>query len=311
MVDRVLLLYGGWSAEREVSLTSGRACAKALIEAGFDVDEFDVSRDLRALIDALDPQDKPAPEVIFNALHGQGGEDGMVQGVLEMVGRPYTHSGILASALAMDKPLAKTVLASAGINVPTGKLVKRSTLMDASPLPPPFVIKPADEGSSVGVEIVHKGDNKGAPYASANGNPDDRMLVEEFIPGRELTVAVMGDRALTVTEIQPKAGFYDYRAKYTDGVADHVVPAKIPTDVFDACLDQAAKAHDLLGCRGVSRADYRYDDTRQGIDGLFMLEVNTQPGMTPLSLVPEQAAHCGIEFPQLCRWMVENAQCPN
>jgi len=311
MTERVLVLYGGWSAEREVSLTSGRACAAALVEAGFEVDECDVARDPRAIVDVLNPAEGPAPDVVFNALHGRGGEDGVVQGVLDIVGRPYTHSGVLASALAMDKPLAKIVLAAAGINVPEGRIVKRSELVEGIPLPPPFVIKPADEGSSVGVEIVHKGDNRTSPYASAAGHPDDRMLVEKFVPGRELTVAVMGDRALTVTEITPKAGFYDYRAKYTEGVADHVVPADIPDDVFEACLTQAATAHAVLGCEGVSRADYRYDDTQPGTDGLFMLEVNTQPGMTPLSLVPEQAAHCGIGFAELCRWMVENARCPN
>lgn len=311
MTERVLMLYGGWSAEREVSLTSGTACAKALEQAGYQVELFDVTRNLRALLGVLDPADGAPPDVVFNALHGSGGEDGVIQGVLDIAGLPYTHSGVLASALAMDKPLSKVIFAANGIRVPGGKIISRSDLAGGAPLPAPFVIKPADDGSSVGVEIVHAGDNRPAPYASAEGNPDDRLLVEPFIAGRELTVAVMGDRPLTVTEIKPRSGFYDYRAKYTEGVADHVVPADLPKPVFDACLAQAASAHECLGCRGVSRADFRFDDAQAGLDGLYLLEINTQPGMTPLSLVPEQAAYCGIGFPDLCAWMVENAQCRN
>ncbi|MEM1398300.1 MAG: D-alanine--D-alanine ligase [Pseudomonadota bacterium] len=311
MVERVLVLYGGWSVEREVSLTSGEECATALSQAGFTVEKYDVTADPRQLLDAIDPTDGPAPDVIFNALHGRGGEDGVVQGLLEMVGRPYTHSGVLASALAMDKPLAKTVFQAGGIKVPTGTVLARKDLSSNDLMPAPFVIKPAEEGSSVGVEIVREGDNRPAAYASSEGDPEDRLLVEEFIPGRELTVGVMGDRALTVTEIKPRSGFYDYRAKYTDGVADHIIPAEIPPDVFELCLSQATEAYRQLGCHGVSRADFRFDDTKPGTDGLYMLEVNTQPGMTPLSLVPEQAAHCGIDFAELCRWMVENARCPN
>lgn len=303
-IKRVALLMGGWSAEREVSLVSGRDCAAALEQAGYDVVRIDVGRDLAALLDAL----TPPPDAVFNALHGKGGEDGVIQGILEMLQIPYTHSGVKASALAMDKDVAKRVLATVGVPTPHGLVVDRDEVLAGHPIDPPYVVKPVDEGSSVGIRIVMPGDN--APGIDKGSWVfGERALVESYIAGRELTVAVMGDRPLAVTEIMPKQGFYDYTAKYTDGKAVHQVPADVPQAVYDECLRLALLAHETLGCSGVSRADFRYDDSRPGLDGLFMLEVNTQPGMTPLSLVPEQAAHLGISFPDLCAWMVENAAC--
>ncbi len=301
---QVAVLLGGWSAEREVSLVSGKDCAKALEQAGYVVTEIDVGRDLKALLAAL----TPAPDAVFNALHGKGGEDGVIQGVLEMLQIPYTHSGVMASALAMDKDIAKRVLATVGVPTPHGLVVDRDHVLAGHPIDPPYVVKPVDEGSSVGIRIVMPGDN--APGIDKDSWVfGERALVESYIAGRELTVAVMGDQALAVTEIMPNEGFYDYAAKYTDGKAVHQVPADVPQTVTDACLRLALLAHQTLGCTGVSRADFRYDDSRPGTDGLYMLEVNTQPGMTPLSLVPEQAAHLGISFPELCAWMVENAAC--
>ena len=301
---QVAVLLGGWSAEREVSLVSGKDCAKALEQAGYVVTAIDVGRDLTALLAAL----TPAPDAVFNALHGKGGEDGVIQGVLEMLQIPYTHSGVMASALAMDKDIAKRVLATVGVPTPHGLVVDRDHVLAGHPIDPPYVVKPVDEGSSVGIRIVMPGDN--TPGIDKDSWVfGERALVESYVAGRELTVAVMGDRALAVTEIMPNEGFYDYAAKYTDGKAIHQVPADVPQAVTDACLRLALLAHQTLGCTGVSRADFRYDDSRPGTDGLYMLEVNTQPGMTPLSLVPEQAAHLGISFPELCAWMVENAAC--
>ncbi len=304
MTKHVSVLMGGTSAEREVSLVSGRECAAALREAGYGVSEIDVGPDLAALVDAL----APAPDVAFNALHGRWGEDGCVQGVLELMKIPYTHSGVLASALAMDKPMAKRLFTAAGLNCPDGVIVDRETLSAGEVLPRPFVIKPLNEGSSVGVKIVTQGTN--APLDPESGwQFGDYVLVERFVPGRELTVAVMGDRALEVTEIRPRVGFYDYEAKYTDGCAEHLIPAPLPDAVRAQALEMALAAHRALGCRGVSRADFRYDDTEGEPGRLYLLEVNTQPGMTPLSLVPEQAAHLGMSFAELCSWMVENASC--
>ena len=301
---RVALLMGGWSAEREVSLVSGKECAEALEQAGYDVTRIDVGHDLQDLLTAL----TPAPDVVFNALHGKGGEDGVIQGVLEILQIPYTHSGVRASALAMDKEIAKRVLATVGVPTPQGRVVDREDVLQGHPIDPPYVVKPVDEGSSVGIRIVMPGDN--APGIDEDSWVfGDRALVESYIAGRELTVAVMGDRPLAVTEIMPNEGFYDYEAKYTDGRAVHQVPADIPQPVYGECLRLALLAHETLGCAGVSRADFRYDDAQPGTDGLYMLEVNTQPGMTPLSLVPEQAAHLGISFADLCSWMVENAAC--
>jgi D-alanine-D-alanine ligase len=304
-MKKVAVLMGGPSAEREVSLTSGKACADGLRQAGYDVRGIDVTRDVGALIKAL----QPAPDVVFNALHGRFGEDGCIQGILNLLGIPYTHSGLLASALAMDKPMAKRVFAANNIRCPDGKVVDVDSLSRADPVPRPYVFKPTHEGSSVGVSIIRKGDNKPLP-TSEHWRFGSSVLVERFIPGRELTVTVMGDRPLSVTELRSRNDFYDYEAKYTGGKTDHIVPAPVPKAVFEEALRVAKKAHDALGCRGVSRSDFRYDDTESGgPEKLYLLEVNTQPGMTPLSLAPEQALHVGISFPEFVAWMVENAQC--
>lgn len=303
-MKRVAVLLGGRSAEREVSLVSGRACAEALREAGYDAYEVLLNGDVGEMVRQLTPK----PDAAFNALHGRWGEDGCVQGLLELMGIPYTHSGPLASALAMDKPMAKRIFAAAGLRCPEGLEVGREALLAGDPLPRPYVAKPANEGSSVGVAIVRQGSNS-EPRTTVERTDDERWLVERYVPGRELTVAVMGDRALAVTEIAPKDGFYDYAAKYTEGRAVHVVPAQVPDTITEQALEWAARAHRALGCEGVSRADFRYDDTAGEPGELFLLEVNTQPGMTALSLVPEQAAHLGMSFPELCAWIVEQARC--
>ncbi len=298
----VVVLLGGISAEREVSLSSGKGVVEALIKSGYRVRAVDHDGDARSLIAALEPR----PDAVFNALHGKGGEDGTVQALLDMLQVPYTHSGVLASALAMDKPRAKQLFAGAGLRCPAGRVVERAALAKGDPMPRPFVVKPPDEGSSVGVRIVRDGDN--APFDEGIGAA---ALVEEYIAGREVTVAVMGRgdqaRALGALEIRPRASFYDYRAKYTDGCADHLIPAPLPPAVYAQALDMAVTAHRALGCRGVSRADFRYDDTGGEPGTLYLLEVNTQPGMTPLSLLPEIAAAVGIDFPSLVAWMVEDA----
>ena len=304
-MTRVAVLYGGISAEREVSLSSGRQVIAALRAAGFEVVPIDVRDDLGAVLRALDPR----PDVVFNALHGRFGEDGAIQGVLDWLGIPYTHSGVRASALAMDKAAAKAVFAAAGLPVARGRVVDIAALEHADPMPMPYVIKPVNEGSSVGVEIMREGGNRRAAVATA-WSFGATALVEEFIPGRELTVAVMGDRALAVTEIAAANGnFYDYEAKYAEGGSRHVIPAPIHPAVYNQAMDVALAAHRALGCRGASRSDFRYDDTAGEPGRLVLLEVNTQPGLTPTSLLPEQAAHHGIGFPQLCAWMVENAAC--
>jgi D-alanine-D-alanine ligase len=301
--NTIAVLMGGTSAEREVSLESGRQCAGALRDAGYDVREIDVTADVEALIAALTPR----PDVVFNALHGRAGEDGNIQGLLNLLAIPYTHSGLLASALAMDKAIARTMFEKQGMTIAKGRLASREEILAGDVLPRPYVVKPNNEGSSVGIQIIHDGDNGPDPDAI----DADTLLVEEFIPGRELTVAVMGaageePRALAVTELRPTKGFYDYEAKYTDGVTEHLVPAPVSSELSDRAMAWAAQAHKALDCRGVTRADFRYDDTR---DALVILELNTQPGMTRLSLVPEQASHCGIAFPELVSWMVETAQC--
>lgn len=300
---RVTVLMGGFSAEREVSLKSGGAAAKALTEAGFEVATIDVTRDPAALLAALDPR----PDVVFNALHGRFGEDGSVQGLLDILGIPYTHSGLLASAVAMDKPTAKALFAAAGIPVAEGRVVRREEVLAGDVLERPYVVKPLNEGSSVGVHIVRRGDN-GSPFQGDDWPFGEQVLVERFIPGREITVAVMGGRALGALEITSDRGFYDYTAKYAPGGSRHVMPAPLPKAAYEEAQRLAVLAHQVLGCRGVSRADLRYDDT-SGKGRFYMLEVNTQPGMTPTSLVPEMAAFNGISFPQLVTWMVENAQC--
>jgi D-alanine-D-alanine ligase len=303
-MTRVAVLYGGISAEREVSLSSGAQVIAALREAGYAVLPVDVGPDLRAVLAALDP----APDVVFNALHGRFGEDGAIQGVLDWLGIPYTHSGVRASALAMDKAAAKSLFASAGLPVARGAVIEVATLRDADPMPAPYVVKPINEGSSVGVEIVREGDNRRCAIAAA-WRFGPQALVEEYVPGRELTVGVLGDRALAVTEIAPSHGFYDYESKYADGGSRHVIPARVHPDISAQAMHVACAAHVALGCRGASRADFRYDDTQGEPGRLVLLEVNTQPGLTPTSLLPEQAAHLGIGFPALCAWMVEQAAC--
>lgn len=302
MSKSVMVLMGGWSAERAVSLASGNACANALSDAGYSVSRVDVKRDLNALIGSL----KPAPDVVFNALHGRFGEDGRVQSLLDILELPYTHSGVLASALAMNKQSAKTLFAARGIPCPEGKLISIAEVGDTMPLDPPFVVKPNNEGSSVGVMVIQKGDNRVALDNWPYGND---VLVEQYIVGRELTVAVLGSQPLGVTELRPHVGFYDYEAKYTEGKTVHICPAPIPETIAELAMEYAVLAHQVLGCRGVSRSDFRYDDTEYSPGRLYMLEVNTQPGMTPLSLVPEQAAHAGMSMTDLVTWMVENATC--
>jgi D-alanine-D-alanine ligase len=303
-MTRVAVLYGGMSAEREVSLSSGRQVVVALRDAGYDVTPIDVRDSLTALISALDPR----PDVVFNALHGRFGEDGSIQGVLDWLGIPYTHSGVRASALAMDKAAAKAVFQAAGLPVAQGRMVDIAELEHADPMPLPYVIKPVNEGSSVGVEIMRRGDNRRAAVA-ASWTFGAQALVEEYIAGRELTVGVMDDRALAVTEIGSAHAFYDYEAKYAEGGSRHVIPAPIHPDIYAHAMDVAVAAHRALGCRGASRSDFRYDDTNGEPGRLVLLEVNTQPGLTPTSLLPEQAAHCGVSFAQLCGWMVEQAAC--
>nr|WP_290428678.1 D-alanine--D-alanine ligase [Defluviimonas salinarum] len=289
---------GGLSAEREVSLVSGRECANALREAGYEVVEVDAGRDLAARLAAL------SPDVCFNALHGRWGEDGRVQGMLEWLGLRYTHSGVLASALAMDKTRAKTVFRAAGLPVVESLLAPKAEVMARHVMAPPYVVKPNAEGSSVGVYIVSKDAN--TPPQLGEEMPETAM-VETYVPGRELTVSVLGDRAMCVTEIHT-SGWYDYHAKYAPGGSSHTCPAEIPAEIADAARDYALRAHSALGCRGLSRSDFRWDDSR-GIDGLYILETNTQPGMTPTSLSPEQAAAEGMSFSQLCAWIVEDASC--
>jgi D-alanine-D-alanine ligase len=300
----VAVLMGGWSAEREISLSSGHECVKALVDRGYRVRDIDVARDLPALLRALEPR----PDVVFNALHGSGGEDGTVQGVLEMLRIPYTHSGVLASALAMHKPTAKAVFRAAGLPVVDGVVARPEQFADGDPLPAPFVVKPTDQGSSVGVRIVRKNDNSWREEVKT-WRFGAELLVERFIPGRELTVAVLGDRALGVCEIEPRGSFYDYTAKYSTGGSIHLTPAPVPLRTYEDALDIALRAHRALGCCGVSRADLRFDDTLEGGGRLYLLEVNTQPGMTPTSLVPDIARHAGISFDELVAWLVENAAC--
>jgi D-alanine-D-alanine ligase len=296
---------GGWSTEREVSLVSGRECANALEQLGYQVTRVDVTRDLAALVAALTPK----PDIVFNALHGRGGEDGTIQGVLETLGVPYTHSGVVASSIAMHKPLAKSIFAAAGLPLAESKVVSYAVLTQGEVMKRPFVVKPINEGSSVGVRIVRDGDN-GWTDAFAQWDHGDELMVESYVPGREITVAVMGDRALGALEIRPTAAaMYDYNAKYAPGGSDHLMPAPIHPEAYAAALDIGLKAHHALGCRGVSRSDLRYDDTAGEPGRLVLLEINTQPGMTPTSLVPDIAKYNGISFAELVRWMVENAAC--
>jgi D-alanine-D-alanine ligase len=300
---RIAVLMGGRSAERDVSLSSGRGVVKALREEGFDAV-------------AVDPGDNPGnqlfevkPDAVFNALHGRFGEDGTVQGLLELMHLPYTHSGVLASALAMHKEHTKDVYRAAGLPVVKSIVADRRAVAAEHLMEPPYVVKPVNEGSSVGIFIIRKGDNRPpAALGSDTWNLSNEMMVEEFVPGRELTVSVMGDRALCVTEITTQFEFYDYEAKYAAGGSKHVLPADLPARVTEEAMALAVRAHQALGCRGVTRTDFRYDDT-VAKPRLILLETNTQPGMTPTSLVPEQAAYLGISYAKLCRWMVEDASC--
>ncbi|MEI7933104.1 MAG: D-alanine--D-alanine ligase, partial [Alphaproteobacteria bacterium] len=297
--SHVAVLMGGISSEREISLISGNACADALDGQCAKVSRVDAGRDIAAVLSAL------KPDVCFNALHGEWGEDGCVQGVLETLGIPYTHSGVLASAIAMDKAKAKAVLSAGGVKVPGGGLFNRLEAARDHVIAPPYVVKPNAEGSSVGVFIVHEGANSPPQeLASPNWTYGDEVMIEPYIPGHELAVAVMDGKALAVTEIVARTGFYDYEAKYSDGGSEHIVPARIPDGVAARAMAMAELAHAALGCRGVTRSDLRYDDIN---DNLVLLEVNTQPGMTPVSLAPEQAAFKGVNFNALVRWMVEDA----
>ena len=299
----VAVLMGGWSSEREVSLSSGNGVADALESLGHRVTRVDMDRDLAMRLA------EASPDVVFNALHGVPGEDGAVQGLLDLMGLKYTHSGMATSVIAIDKELTKLVLIPHGIRMPAGRIIRSADLFAADPIPRPYVLKPVNEGSSVGVAIVTDEGNYGRPISRETDGPwhhFEHLLAEPFIKGHELTVAVLGDRALGVTELKPVTGFYDYDAKYTDGLTEHIYPAPIPDDVRDAALDMALRAHQLLGCRGTSRSDFRWDDEK-GEEGLYLLEVNTQPGMTPLSLVPEQAKHIGMSYAELVQKIVELA----
>jgi D-alanine-D-alanine ligase len=303
-MKRVAVLYGGISAERDVSLSSGQQVMLALRDAGYLVQPIEVGTDLGAVIAALGEK----PDAVFNALHGRFGEDGVIQGVLDWLDIPYTHSGVRASALAMDKAASRAVFASSGLPIAPGRVIDIAELAAGEPMPSPYVIKPLNEGSSVGVEILHEGTNRRHEIAR-DWRFGPQALVEEFIPGRELTVAVLGDKSLTVTEISASHAFYDYESKYAVGGSKHVLPARVHPEIHQQALDLALAAHKALGCRGATRTDFRYDDTKGEPGRLILLEVNTQPGMTPTSLLPEQASFCGIDFSALCAWMVENAQC--
>lgn len=299
----VAVLMGGWSNERPVSLMSGNGVADALEKVGYTVSRVDMDRNVAQVLASL------RPDVVFNALHGVPGEDGSVQGMLDLMGIRYTHSGMVTSVIAIDKELTKQRLVPAGIPMPKGTIVDSENLFTADPIPRPYVLKPVNEGSSVGVAIVTDDSNYGNPIARDAKGPwqeFDSLLAEPFIKGRELTVAVLGDRALCVTELKPKSGFYDFDAKYTDGLTEHICPAEIPADVAQYMLDTALRAHQLLGCKGASRTDFRWDD-EAGLNGVFVLETNTQPGMTPLSLVPEQAKYVGISYEQLVDILVKEA----
>jgi D-alanine-D-alanine ligase len=300
----VVVLMGGWSKERQVSLTSGAGIAAALRERGWSrVTELDMDRDVAARLSEL------KPDVVFNALHGTPGEDGTVQGMMDLMGLTYTHSGLATSVIAIDKELTKLVLVPHGIRMPAGTIVESESIHSADPIARPYVLKPINEGSSVGVAIVTEDGNYGNPIGRdvpGPWNEFDQLLAEPFIKGRELTVAVLNDEALAVTELKIDSGFYDYEHKYTDGRTVHVCPADVPQPIADAMMDMAVRAHRLLGCKGASRSDFRWDD-EQGEAGLYLLEVNTQPGMTPLSLVPEQAKTKGISYGELVERLIAEA----
>jgi len=295
MSKHVAVLLGGWSAERDVSLVSGAACADALRKLGYQVTTIDMKHDIAKVLAEV------KPDVVFNALHGRVGEDGSIQGLLDIMEIPYTHSGVLASAVAMDKPMAKQVFAAAGLRVPHGKLASRSELIAGDPIPRPYVVKPSNEGSSVGVKLVFEKDN--FFFTEDNWLYGEQVLVEEYIPGREITVAVLNDKPLGVTEITTQSGFYDYDNKYTEGGSTHICPAPLGKAEYDAVMHMALVAHRALGCRGLSRSDFRYNGK-----AFYILELNTQPGMTPLSLSPEIAAYAGIGFGELVDALVKEAR---
>lgn len=299
----VAVLMGGWSNEREVSLSSGEGVANALERAGYKVSRVDMDRNIAAVLRDL------SPDCVFNALHGVPGEDGSVQGMLDLMQIPYTHSGMVTSVIAIDKELTKQRLVPAGIPMPEGKIVKSASLYEGDPLPRPYVLKPVNEGSSVGVAIVTDDSNYGQPISRDSAGPWQEfaeLLAEPFIKGRELTASVIGGKAICVTELKPKSGFYDLEAKYTDGMTEHITPAKLPADITEYLLELALKAHELLGCAGPSRTDFRWDE-ELGREGVFVLETNTQPGMTPLSLVPEQAQYAGMSYEELVDQIVQEA----
>ncbi len=299
----VAVLMGGWSSERPVSLMSGEGVAKALEARGHRVTRIDMDRNVAARLA------EAAPDVVFNALHGTPGEDGTVQGMMDLMGLIYTHSGLATSVIAIDKELTKQALVPHGIPMPGGRIVETSELYEHDPLERPYVLKPVNEGSSVGVAIITAEGNYGNPISRDAKGPWQEfpsLLAEPFIRGRELTTAVIADRALMVTELKPKSGFYDFDAKYTEGMTEHICPAEIPDEIAEACKDIALRSHRLLGCRGTSRSDFRWDD-EYGVEGLFLLEVNTQPGMTPLSLVPEQARHLGMDYGDLVEAIIADA----
>ncbi len=304
MTKKVALLVGGWSTERQVSLEKGKAIEKALREKGYDVNVIDVSKDLSRLIEQLTPK----PDVVYNNLHGKGGEDGTIQAVLDMLEIPYTHSSMLASAIGMNKPVAKRMAASVGVRVPAGVLATREDVVKAHVMEPPYVVKPPCEGSSVGVRIILERDNQ-PPLDLENWAFGEEVLVEQYIPGRELTVAVLDGKAQAVTEIVAQTRFFDYEAKYHDTRTEYVLPAKIPQDVYNAALDFAERVFAVVGCAGIARCDFRYDDSKPGAEGLYFLEINTQPGFTPESIGPSQVIYNGTSYNDLCAHLVETARC--
>lgn len=300
----VALFLGGWSAEREVSLTKGKAVEAALKEAGYTVNTIDVTHDLSKLLKDLTPR----PDVVFNNLHGRGGEDGVIQGLLEILEIPYTHSGVAASAIGMNKPLSKRMAASVGVPSPDGKIASKNDVLAGKVMSVPYVVKPPCEGSSVGVRIVLDNDNHAAIDVES-WTFGDEVLVERYIPGKELTCAVLDGRAQAVTEIISHTRFFDYEAKYKDARTETVLPAKIPQDVYAKAMDYAERVYKVLGCSGLARCDFRYDDSQKGTDGLYFLEINTQPGLTAESIGPSQVVYNGKSFIELCSHLVETAKC--
>ena len=301
--SHVAVLMGGWSGEREVSLSSGRGVAAALRREGYRVSEVDMDRSVSAVLEEL------RPDAAFNALHGTWGEDGAIQGVLEILNIPYTHSGVAASALAMDKEISKRIFAACGLPVAEDRVLSRQETAAGHVMSPPYVVKPLREGSSLGVSLILREDTPPPQNLAADDwRFGERVMVERFVPGRELTCAAMGDKALDVIDIVTERGFYDYDNKYTPGGSEHILPADIPSDIYRRVQEISLRAHRALGCRGISRADFRFDESK-GADGLVLLEVNTQPGMTETSLIPDMAAHAGISYDKLVRWMMEDASC--